>query len=252
MSARARHPILGLLLVSGATAPGSVLRAEAGREHAAHHPRRHHALGKEARGKTWGGAGWAWHVPCPAQTQTRRAELPRGPRDWPDPARSSPSTGGRHWRCPQSLGAGPSPGLRDPLPARPGPWALPSAVGPGAARAAAAPPSGPGPVEGGAATCSRQASGGAPLRPAEGLPPLPWLTSATSRPLPVACRQFPRQPGSESAELSPTSDSSEKSAPMNHHTATTSCRGEPRALTARESPARSPNSSREPRPAGSC
>lgn len=194
LTAGARRPILGRLLVSGAMAPGSVLRAEAGREHGA--LPQSHAGRRWQEGRSGGIAGWTWHMPCAAQTQTGRAELPRGPQGL---ARSSQELAGTRvtgtgWRL-QSLGEGPSPGLRAPLSARQGPWAPLSAAGPGAAPAAAAPPSEPGPAEEGAVTCSHQARGGTPARLAEeGLLPLPWLTSATSQPSPVAHWQCPRQP----------------------------------------------------------
>ena len=194
MTDGARRRILGRLLVSGAMAPGSVLRAEAGREHGALPPS--YAGRRRQEGRSGGIAGWMWHMPCAAQTQTGQAELPRGPQGL---ARSSQElTGtrmtGTGWRL-QSLGAGPSPGLRDPLSVRPGPWALLSEAGPGAAPAAAAPPSEPGPAEEGAATCSHQARGWTPSHLAEeGLLLLPWLTSATSQPSPVAYWQCPCQP----------------------------------------------------------
>lgn len=126
MTARARHPILGLLLVSGATAPGSVLRAEAGREHATHHPRRHHALGKEARGEDpgWRRVGVARAL-CSSNPDTPGGAAP----GTPGPARSSQKLAIHGWRA---LAVPPEP-RRGALTWTPGPtaceaWAVGTAV----------------------------------------------------------------------------------------------------------------------------
>lgn len=175
------------------------------------------------------------------------AELPRGPRDRPDPARSPLSTGDGHWLMP------PEPGRRA-LTWTPGPticeaWAVGTAVCGGTW----------GCTCGcwttiGARTCGGRSSDLQPL--GQGRGGAPAASPADVRyqsTLTWGSLAAPMQPGSESVEWSPASPTPMRSLPQRattpHHQ---QLLRRAQGADGPESPARSPDSSEEPKPEGSC